>query len=361
VTTLVPALLCAAIIGFAAHRASLCNVRAVAEVMTQRSAHMLRSLLQAALWACLVGGLWTVVAGQTLASARVPAVLTWSVLGGFLFGVGAAVNGGCSLSTLHRLVDGEVGMLATLVGFAVGVSLDLALAPWVGSTRPLEWVASPAIWSRWPNASPWVLAMLVIWAARQALALKRAAQSASPRTWRHSLLAPTYSLAGAAALMGVSAGVLYAAQGAWSYTNHLRTSVLHGWTGSAMPSASHSSLVLALLAGMLLSAWQRRSLAWRPPQRAGVWLRHLGGGVLMGAGAAMVPGGNDTLLLKALPTLALQAVAAYASLLAGIATVLWAMRRAQVSMPGVACSPAGCREVSPPAERSRHEEAAHVP
>ena len=355
------ALACAATIGFAAHRASLCNVRAVAEVLTQRSAHMLRSLLHAALWACLVGGLWTVMAGQPLVPARVPAVLTWSVIGGLLFGIGAAVNGGCSLSTLHRLADGEVGMLATLAGFVVGVSLDLALAPWAGSARPLEWVASTAIWSRWPSAAPWVLAALVIWAASQALALKSAAQSASPRTLRHTLLAPTYSLAVAAALMGVSAGVLYAAQGAWSYTNHLRTSVLHGWTGSAMPSASHSLLVFALLVGMLLSARQRRSLAWRPPQRAGVWLRHLGGGVLMGAGAAMVPGGNDTLLLNALPSLALQAVVAYASLLAGIAMVLWAMRRARVSMPGVACSPAGCREVSPPTERSRHEEAAHVP
>jgi hypothetical protein len=44
------ALACAALIGFAAHRASLCNVRAVAELMTSGSAHMLWSLLQAMLW-----------------------------------------------------------------------------------------------------------------------------------------------------------------------------------------------------------------------------------------------------------------------------------------------------------------------
>ena len=37
--------------------------------------------------------------------------------------------------------------------------------------------------------------------------------------------------------------------------------------------------------------------------------------------------GNDTLLLSAIPTLSLQAAAAYTALLAGIAITLWAMRR----------------------------------
>ena len=55
--------------------------------------------------------------------------------------------------------------------------------------------------------------------------------------------------------------------------------------------------------------------------------------MLMGAGAAMVPGGNDTLLLNALPTLAMQAVGAYVAMLVGITTVLWLMRRTHMSMP----------------------------
>ena len=77
----------------------------------------------------------------------------------------------------------------------------------------------------------------------------------------------------------------------------------------------------------------------------------------MGAGAALVPGGNDTLLLSALPTLALQATIAYLSLLAGIAMALWLLRKANVPMPGVACSPEGCRETAPQASRSCSQEA----
>jgi hypothetical protein len=57
------ALGCAALIGFAAHRASLCNVRAVAELMTSGSAHMLWSLLQAMLWTIMLTGVLALVFG----------------------------------------------------------------------------------------------------------------------------------------------------------------------------------------------------------------------------------------------------------------------------------------------------------
>jgi hypothetical protein len=57
------ALACAALIGFAARRASLCNVRAVAEVMISGSAHMLLSPLQAVLWMATLTGVMTLVLG----------------------------------------------------------------------------------------------------------------------------------------------------------------------------------------------------------------------------------------------------------------------------------------------------------
>lgn len=47
---------------------------------------------------------------------------------------------------------------------------------------------------------------------------------------------------------------------------------------------------------------------------------------MMGAGGALVPGGNETLILVLIPTLSIQAVASYIALLAGIASVLLTMR-----------------------------------
>jgi uncharacterized membrane protein YedE/YeeE len=46
---------------------------------------------------------------------------TWfSVIGGVLFGLGAAVNHGCGVSTVSRLVRGETAMLATILGWLTG-------------------------------------------------------------------------------------------------------------------------------------------------------------------------------------------------------------------------------------------------
>lgn len=346
------ALACAALVGFAAHRASLCNVRAVAEIMTSGTTHMLGSLMQAALWMALLAGVLSLVAGRSLPPVSMPTPAAWALAGGWLFGVGAALNGGCSLSTLHRLADGELGMLATLVGFALGVALwavsQAVLRTHPGVLMPGELMAVPTVWARWPALAPWLLVALGLWAMMRLLTLWRLAQSSPSTSVRDRLLAPRYHLTVAAALLGLAGGALYATQGAWSYTNHLRTSVLHAGWGSRAPEITHSSLVIALVLGMVLSAMQRGSIAWRRPQEALAWVRHTGGGMLMGAGAAMVPGGNDTLLLNALPTLALQAVGAYAAMLGGIAMVLWLMRRTQMPMPLTHCTEAGCAEVRPP-------------
>ncbi len=68
----------AALIGFAAHRASLCNVRAVAEIMTSRTAHMLGSLMQAALWMALLAGGLALLAGHPPPTARMFMPAAWA-------------------------------------------------------------------------------------------------------------------------------------------------------------------------------------------------------------------------------------------------------------------------------------------
>ncbi|MDQ2694897.1 MAG: hypothetical protein M3Z21_05860, partial [Pseudomonadota bacterium] len=47
----------AALLGFAAHRATLCTVRAVAEVLDERRPRLLLSFARAGLWALAVAGL----------------------------------------------------------------------------------------------------------------------------------------------------------------------------------------------------------------------------------------------------------------------------------------------------------------
>ncbi len=333
------ALLCVVLIGFAAHRASLCNVRAVAEAINTGRAHMLWSLLQSVLWMAALTGLLVLAFGLTPRPTLTRTPIEWAALGGVLFGVGAGVNRGCSLSTLHRLADGDLGMLATLAGFMAGVWVSLGLLP-AGADMRLLPAVSP--WLRWPDLAPWFGGLLFAWALWQLRKLWRLAQhNADAKVFRRAL-APNDHLSVAAALLGLAAGLLYATQGAWSYSNFLRGEVLHRAAHATALSAWHGILVLGLLAGMLASALERGSLAWRQPQGLTGWARHASGGALMGLGAALVPGGNDTLLLVGLPSLAPAAVAAYVAMLLGIALVLGLMRMARPAMPVVACSPEGC-------------------
>ncbi len=64
----------------------------------------------------------------------------------------------------------------------------------------------------------------------------------------------------------------------------------------------------------------------------------MAGGTLMGAGAALVPGGNDAPVLHALPALLPQAALAYAALVAGAACTLLLLRALRDSRQGRAAS-----------------------
>jgi len=329
-------ILLAMLVGFAAHRASLCSVKAVAEVLTSGTGYMLRSFAMAAAWAAAVSGTLLLL---TSASAVLPlerSPHTLALAGGFVFGLGAAANGGCSLSTLQRLADGDLSMLWTLAAFMAGALgwglLDLRLG--LPSLRPL-----PSFWSTGQNWSLPLLSFLWLWAlweiARYALSYKAVTGI------RQRLSAPTYRLSSAAAVLGVAGGLLYNLQGAWTYTNFLRAEAV-SWLGAGpLPTVGHGLLLAALVAGMLLSSLQRGSFALKRDgrQHAG---RRITGGFLMGIGGALIPGGNDTLLLGAIPTLSPWALGTYLALLAGIALALLVMRRMAGSLPRVECSGDKC-------------------
>jgi len=78
--------------------------------------------------------------------APVPKGPLWTgLLGGLLFGLGAALNRGCSFSTLQRLADGDWRMLASLGGFLGGSFLWYLLPP--DMTLPIA--AIPVTRSAW--------------------------------------------------------------------------------------------------------------------------------------------------------------------------------------------------------------------
>lgn len=325
-----------AFLGFASHRASLCTVRAVAEIFSTRRAYILLSFAKAVLWVTAVSLLlaWLAPGHEIKYQSHAPAWV--ALIGGFLFGAGAAVNGGCSFSTLQRLADGEVWMLATLVGYCAGAAgwyaIDSAFA--IAAAQPVS--SFPAEQGPWPL----LLGLLWAWGAWELVRLWRE----RPRgigIWQ-LVSADPYRLSAAALVIGISGGALYILHGSWTYTNTLRHEAAFLLGTESAPRVFQGLLFLALFLGMAFSSWRRGSFRLRA-QPAGNGLCHVLGGLLMGFGGAVIPGGNDTLILTGIPAFSTQALAIYLALLAGVASVLTVMRFFRGPTMRVDCTGDVCR------------------
>lgn len=318
--TLIVSWAVAATLGFAAHRASICTVRAVAELLSTGRAYCLLSFGKSVLWVLSIilpllwldPGLGASIHGHALSAA--------SLAGGFLFGMGAALNGGCSFSTLARLADGQLAMLLTLCGFAVGVFIE-AEAFRIGLfAHPIP--SPPLIRSLVPVAGT-VALLLCGWAAFE---LYRLWRTRPPGLQLVALaLSGQYRLSTSAAVMGLANGLLYLIHGQWTYTGALRQGVEGLVIAAETPTLVRISLFVALFFGMALSTWQRGSFRLNRKANPACAVNFFGG-MLMGGGIVLVPGGNDALILYGIPVLSSHALPAYAAMLAGIAVVILIMR-----------------------------------
>lgn len=304
------ALLFALIAGFAIQRGGVCAVRAVREGVEERDWRRFSALLECSAWSLL---LLLAAAGAGVMDLRAwPAQPSWALAaaGGAIFGLGALVNGACALGTVGRLAAGEAAFLATPIGFVAGVLGARALGARFGH----------AVISAAPQFATYVLA-----AALVAFALYRAwvAWRAAPNLGAIScyLAAPHWPPALAMAVTAfANIGLLLLILG-WPYTSLLVDAV----SGVQMSNALRAGLALLFLGGATLGAVAAGRFALRAASIATV-LACLLGGALMGAGAALVPGGNDALIFVGLPLLQPSAFVAYMALV-GVIAAGFVMRR----------------------------------
>ena len=81
----------AGILGFAAHRASVCTVRGIAELTHSGTGYMLISIVKSAFWVFAVTVPVFFLLPQTGANISGWALTGWAMLGGLLFGIGAGM------------------------------------------------------------------------------------------------------------------------------------------------------------------------------------------------------------------------------------------------------------------------------
>jgi len=114
----------------------------VEELLTTRRAFMLASFAKTSLWVVGITLLvaWILPADFAQMSGWKLSILT--IGGGVLFGVGATINRGCAFSTLTRLGGGNLGMVASLAGFLVGVAA-YSVATAAGMTEAIVKTTAP--------------------------------------------------------------------------------------------------------------------------------------------------------------------------------------------------------------------------
>ena len=333
----------AGLVGFFADRTSICTVKAVEEIFTTRRAFMLLSFAKTVMWVTGVT-IWLVWWIGAAHRAPLSFGIAWSgVFGGVLFGIGAVLNGGCAFSTLTRLGNGNLGMIVTLSGFVAGLAIyaliDLPTTD-IGYIRAAPWIELS-----FGSATALGLA-LTLWMIWETVRLLRTAPSSR---WSTLLQSPRFRLSTAAAVIGVSNGILYTYLGTWSYTHTLRRSVGQLVAPADVGAGQVSAAMLwwlffALVVGVIVSSVLSRRfvLDWRTLTG---WQGFLWGGILMGLGAALVPGGNDVLLLNAIPGLSPHALPAYLAMLAGIAIALMVVKWRGGEWEVINCSGDQCQEL----------------
>lgn len=275
------ALLCAAAMGLALQRGATCTVAAVHELLTVRRPTRLLAIAEASLW--VAGGLLLAKAAGRLDALPAGYALTrWTFVGAALLGLGAVVNRGCVFGTVARLGTGEWAYLATPVGFYLGcLSVDGVFAPM--APRSLAG-GSPVL-----GAPGWVVWIFVAFALMRVAQALRSARPTITQAWSPHV---------ATCLIGITFVALWLLAGAWSYTDVL-ADLARRMAHSAL---ARVLLALALLAGALAGGWMTGQWRRRPLAARDV-LRCLAGGLIMGWGSLLIPGGNDGLVLLGMPLL----------------------------------------------------------
>jgi hypothetical protein len=235
------------------------------------------------------------------------ALTPWTVVGAALLGLGAFVNRACVFGAIARLGSGEWAYVATPLGFYIGcLSVALFSPP---SQHALE---TGSIVLAAPGWAVWFVAAFVAWRIAGPLV------EARRRPLRELVATRLWEPHAATAVIGVTFLAMLLLVGAWAYTDVL-AELARGMMQSLLARAL---LLLCLLLGAVLGGWTAGR--WlHTPIRTMALLRCMAGGVLMGWGSLLIPGGNDGLILVGMPLLWPYAWVAFATMCASIGAAQW--------------------------------------
>ncbi len=275
------------VLGFAMNHGSICTFVATTELIAQKRPARLIALIECAFWAAI--GYTILGAAPTMHDVWAP--VAQLAAAAIVFGFGVYVNGACIFGSVGHFGNGDIDFGFTFVGLFV--VLYLGFLSGVGVEQMPVSAAPP-------------LGLVLLAVAVAALLAIRLAIFNSAGNFRRLTLAM--------AVIGMTSAVMSVLAPRFAITASI---------GSILSIPVAGVLIfVCMFGGSLLSARLREHrFVLRRPNRADIVRRTLGG-VLMGLGALLIPGGNDTLLLVGFPMGAWQAALAYLLIVATLALLI---------------------------------------
>lgn len=317
--------------GYAAQRGGFCLVRALSNLVLMRDAAIARAYVLA-LVVAIVGTYLLTVAGAHFPilefAEEIPVrPFRWlaNLVGGFAFGIGMVLTGGCAGSTWYRLGEGALGAGVVLFGFALGATVTNVglLAPvrqalqqpelTIADRAPTLYTLAQSLF----GVAPWAVVGVVVLAA--GLWLVRGRAEPEHEKWRWPV---TGTIIGLVIVLGwylssfggATVGITFAEN-----TGHLLTYPLV-WFPNRVTWGM--LLLVGVPVGAGLAAWRTGDFAWKVPAGSTA-LQLFAGGLVMGVGALVAQGCNITQGLTYSATLALGSLTAFAAMVAGAWATLW--------------------------------------
>jgi len=308
------------IVGFALQRGNVCSVLAAREIVWTGRWVRLRGLLLASAWglAILLPLTWFEIGPFKLSPQAMPGVLT--VLAGMAYAGGCATIGACIFGVCSRTTAGHISFAFAIPAMGIGATIgqQSGLAP-ARSAMTQSMAGSFSM----PLLAVW--GAVVIWLLAQAYAMvgshRRAGITVSTllrhTRWRSAL---------AAMIIGLFGSILFATDTAWFYPAAVKRLTL--FVAGLSPTFPLDSLIgggALFLGGMVAGLYNGRFIM-RPPHLIPS-IQAIVGGLIIGFAWALIPGGNDAMVLYQLPSLALNGIVGYASMLATLVAIEYARKR----------------------------------
>ena len=299
VFSLLMALVLAFLIGWVSQRMGMCLVKASEQLLAGRPT-LFVALTSCGLFGLMLAPLYRFSeVSLPLYSPGISYPLL--VAGGLLFGVASVLNNGCSVGTLTRFACGNFNKLFTMIGWVLGIVLwyYLQMMP------EQKTILMPEISSRHYWLLIGVVALVLIFLA---------------------VIHGNKHLVFSSMLLAALTSGLYAFEPLWTPSAFFYDVSRMFWQADMAISARRIAVFVMLLVGMLSFTLYRKTFRFEAfaPSKAGV---HLLAGILMGIGASMMLGGNDSQILLVFPTLSIASSIPLVSIATGILVSLWCKKR----------------------------------